>query len=172
MRLYICTVPSTVNLVFSHVAYKGLKYRLLLERSLEPSSKNGKNLFYTSLLYKYRNQIWPKKFARSKTNFTFRSMCEPQFVIKDQDGNVALRIEGPFCTFSICGDVEFKVMSPDGSAEIGKMYSESTGYYGIITGSARDRQGIDGIDTGASSVTEMRMYESMRASASTTLGTN
>ena len=48
-------------------------------------------------------------------------MCEPQFVVKDQDGNVALRIEGPFCTYSICGDVEFKVLSPDGSTEVGKI---------------------------------------------------
>jgi len=55
------------------------------------------------------------------------SMCEPQFVVKDQDGNVALRIEGPFCTFSICGDVEFKVMSPDGSTEVGKISKQWTG---------------------------------------------
>merc|ERR1719340_560803 len=55
-------------------------------------------------------------------------MCEPQFVVKDQDGNVALRIEGPFCTFSICGDVEFKVLSPDGSAEVGKISKQWSGF--------------------------------------------
>ena len=71
--------------------------------------------------------IWSEYFFRFKINYSFRSMCEPQFVIKDQDGNVALRIEGPFCTFSICGDVEFKVMSPDGSAEIGKISKQWTG---------------------------------------------
>lgn len=37
------------------------------------------------------------------------SIFTPQFSIKDQSGNTVLRIEGPFCTFSICGDVEFKV---------------------------------------------------------------
>ena len=54
-------------------------------------------------------------------------MCEPQFVVEDQDGNVALRIEGPFCTFSFCGDVEFKVMSPDGSTEVGKISKQWSG---------------------------------------------
>ena len=57
----------------------------------------------------------------------FRSLCEPQFVVKDQDGNVALRIEGPLCTYSICGDVEFKVMSPDGSTEVGKISKQWSG---------------------------------------------
>ena len=56
-----------------------------------------------------------------------RSMCEPQFVVKDQDGNVALRIEGPMCTYSFCGDVEFKVVSPDGSAEVGKISKQWSG---------------------------------------------
>lgn len=39
------------------------------------------------------------------------SIFTPQFSIKDTSGNTVLRIEGPFCTFSICGDVEFKVGS-------------------------------------------------------------
>jgi len=34
------------------------------------------------------------------------------FSIKDANGELALKIEGPVCTFSICGDVEFKVLSP------------------------------------------------------------
>merc|ERR1712062_708350 len=54
-------------------------------------------------------------------------MCEPQFIVKDQDGNVALLIEGPFCTYSICGDVEFKVLSPDGSTEVGKISKQWSG---------------------------------------------
>lgn len=37
------------------------------------------------------------------------SLCTPQFVIKNSGGDVVLRIEGPFCTYSICGDVEFQV---------------------------------------------------------------
>lgn len=41
------------------------------------------------------------------------SICSPSFRIKNHVGDTVLRIEGPFCTFSLCGDVEFNV-----SAEI------------------------------------------------------
>jgi hypothetical protein len=37
------------------------------------------------------------------------SILTPQFHIKNAAGDVVLKIEGPICTFSICGDVEFKV---------------------------------------------------------------
>lgn len=37
------------------------------------------------------------------------SICAPSFRIKNQLDEVVLRIEGPICTFSICGDVEFNV---------------------------------------------------------------
>lgn len=37
------------------------------------------------------------------------SLCYPSFAIKNQNGETVLRIEGPLCTFSLCGDVEFKV---------------------------------------------------------------
>jgi hypothetical protein len=37
------------------------------------------------------------------------SILTPQFNIKNAAGDVVLKIEGPVCTFSICGDVEFKV---------------------------------------------------------------
>jgi hypothetical protein len=37
------------------------------------------------------------------------SILTPQFKIKNSAGDTVLRIEGPICTFSICGDVEFKV---------------------------------------------------------------
>lgn len=37
------------------------------------------------------------------------SILTPQFDIKNAAGDVVLKIEGPICTFSICGDVEFKV---------------------------------------------------------------
>lgn len=37
------------------------------------------------------------------------SILTPQFKIKDAVGGTVLRIEGPLCTFSICGAVEFKV---------------------------------------------------------------
>lgn len=37
------------------------------------------------------------------------SICYPSFVIKNHSGEAVLRIEGPLCTFSICGDIDFKV---------------------------------------------------------------
>ena len=66
-----------------------------------------------------------KNLKKSLTHF--RSLCAPEFVVKDQDGNVALRIEGPFCTYSMCGDIEFKVMSPDGSTSVGKISKQWSG---------------------------------------------
>lgn len=39
------------------------------------------------------------------------SLCFPSFAIKNHMGESVLRIEGPLCTFSMCGDVEFKVSS-------------------------------------------------------------
>ena len=54
---------------------------------------------------------------------------EPKYSVKDAQGNVALTIEGPICTFSICGsDVEFKVLSPDGSTEVGKISKQWAGF--------------------------------------------
>lgn len=37
------------------------------------------------------------------------SIFKPSFDLKDQSGNTVLKIEGPLCTFSLCGDVEFQV---------------------------------------------------------------
>ena len=37
------------------------------------------------------------------------SICKPKFYICDAEGDTILRIEGPCCTCSICGDVEFQV---------------------------------------------------------------
>ncbi|KAF7268458.1 hypothetical protein GWI33_018349 [Rhynchophorus ferrugineus] len=45
----------------------------------------------------------------------------PSFAIKNASGDTVLRVEGPFCTMSICGDVEFKIMSSDGSVQVGKI---------------------------------------------------
>ena len=47
----------------------------------------------------------------------------------DAGGNVIFHIEGPFCTFSFCGDVEFKVLSADGNTEVGKSSLTSAVYY-------------------------------------------
>ncbi|XP_053682934.1 phospholipid scramblase 1-like isoform X2 [Sabethes cyaneus] len=55
------------------------------------------------------------------------SIFTPQFSIKDQSGNTVLRIEGPFCTFSICGDVEFKVVTNEGS-QVGKISKQWSGF--------------------------------------------
>lgn len=55
------------------------------------------------------------------------SLCSPSFVIKNGSGEIVLRIEGPFCTMSICGNVEFKVMSADGSRELGKISKQWSG---------------------------------------------
>ena len=38
----------------------------------------------------------------------------PRFVIKDQGGSPVLRIEGPLCPISCCGDVDFKVVTMEG----------------------------------------------------------
>lgn len=34
----------------------------------------------------------------------------PRFSVRNASGDVVLLIEGPFCTYSCCGDVEFKVL--------------------------------------------------------------
>ena len=50
-----------------------------------------------------------------------------RFKITDADGNVALVIDGPMCTFSCMGDVEFKVKTPDGEHEVGRISKQWTG---------------------------------------------
>ena len=55
------------------------------------------------------------------------SICLPSYSIKDDTGKTVLRIEGPFCTFSCCRDVEFKVMSADGSTLVGKIVKQWSG---------------------------------------------
>jgi len=42
----------------------------------------------------------------------------PKFSVKNSSGDSVLRIEGPFCTYSICGDVEFEVLSLDKSTKV------------------------------------------------------
>lgn len=39
------------------------------------------------------------------------SIIKPKFSIKDASGETVLIIQGPFCTFSFCGDVDFKVIT-------------------------------------------------------------
>jgi len=52
---------------------------------------------------------------------------KPKFDICDGDGNVALVILGPWCTYSCAGDVEFKIMTPDESHEVGRISKQWTG---------------------------------------------
>lgn len=37
------------------------------------------------------------------------SMCKPRFKIENANEDTVLRIKGPCCTWSICGDIEFDV---------------------------------------------------------------
>ena len=60
-------------------------------------------------------------FINKKNPHIFRSLCSPQYSILDAQGQVALTIEGPICTYSMCGDVEFEIKSPDGSTNVGKI---------------------------------------------------
>ena len=69
------------------------------------------------------------KWKSNSALLIFRSILSPKYSIKDAQGNVALTIEGPMCTFSVCGsDVEFQVLSPDGSTEVGKISKQWSGF--------------------------------------------
>ena len=49
------------------------------------------------------------------------SLCFPNFTIRDASGNPVLRIEGPLCTWSCFGDVEFEVLSIREGQKVGKI---------------------------------------------------
>lgn len=55
------------------------------------------------------------------------SICSPCFNIRNAAGDTVLKIEGPCCTCSLCGRVEFKVMSRDGEVEVGRISKEWSG---------------------------------------------
>jgi len=59
-----------------------------------------------------------------KQNWT---CLKPKFTIYDADDNEVLVIVGPMCTFSMCGDVEFKIMTTDEENEIGKISKQWSG---------------------------------------------
>ncbi|KAF2897511.1 hypothetical protein ILUMI_08667 [Ignelater luminosus] len=52
----------------------------------------------------------------------------PKFSIKNPSGDVVLRIEGPMLTMACCSDVDFKVLSVDGSNQVGKISKQWAGY--------------------------------------------
>ncbi|XP_030371876.1 phospholipid scramblase 1-like isoform X2 [Scaptodrosophila lebanonensis] len=54
------------------------------------------------------------------------SICSPSFRINNHIGDTVLRIEGPFCTFSLCGEVEFNVVSLTGE-KVGKISKQWSG---------------------------------------------
>ncbi|XP_017017928.1 phospholipid scramblase 1 isoform X2 [Drosophila kikkawai] len=54
------------------------------------------------------------------------SICSPSFRILNHIGDTVLRIQGPFCTFSLCGDVEFEVLSLTGE-KVGKISKQWSG---------------------------------------------
>ncbi|XP_054731736.1 phospholipid scramblase 2-like [Anastrepha obliqua] len=54
------------------------------------------------------------------------SLCSPSFRIKNHSGDTMLRIEGPFCTFSMCGDVQFNIVSLTGES-VGKIVKQWSG---------------------------------------------
>lgn len=55
------------------------------------------------------------------------SILSPSFDIKDATGETVLKIEGPCCTFSICGDVEFQLMTTNGH-NVGKISKKWSGF--------------------------------------------
>ncbi|UYV79710.1 hypothetical protein LAZ67_18000373 [Cordylochernes scorpioides] len=56
------------------------------------------------------------------------SILRPKFHIEDAAGQVVLQIEGPICTWSLfCKDVEFKVLSADGTNEVGRITKQWSG---------------------------------------------
>ncbi|XP_020817073.1 phospholipid scramblase 2-like [Drosophila serrata] len=54
------------------------------------------------------------------------TIWKPSFRILDQNGDLALRIEGPFWTCSVCGNIEFQVVSLTGE-NIGKISKQWSG---------------------------------------------
>ena len=55
------------------------------------------------------------------------SLWSPQFSIKNGAGETVLKIDGPCCTWSLCGNVEFTVMSVDGATKVGKITKQWSG---------------------------------------------
>ncbi|KAF5280170.1 hypothetical protein FQR65_LT15033 [Abscondita terminalis] len=53
------------------------------------------------------------------------SLFSPSYIIKNGDGDVVLRIKGPCNLMNCCSDADFKVMSADGSVEVGKIFRKT-----------------------------------------------
>jgi len=55
------------------------------------------------------------------------SICKPKFRIENAAGDCVLRVVGPFCTFSLCGDVQFQLFTSDESKQVGKITKQWSG---------------------------------------------
>ncbi|XP_026470344.1 phospholipid scramblase 1 isoform X2 [Ctenocephalides felis] len=55
------------------------------------------------------------------------SILTPTFIIKDAGGNPVFKMEGPMCRFSCGGNVDFKILTLDGTAEIGLISKQWSG---------------------------------------------
>lgn len=49
------------------------------------------------------------------------------YAIRDAQGNTVLKVKGPCCTCACCADVEFPVMTADGSQKVGAVTKQWTG---------------------------------------------
>ncbi|XP_074657461.1 phospholipid scramblase 1-like [Tubulanus polymorphus] len=56
------------------------------------------------------------------------SICSPKFYIQDSKEETVLQIQGPCFHCSICGDVEFQVLSADGDVQVGKISKQWSGF--------------------------------------------
>ncbi|KAJ6632942.1 Phospholipid scramblase 2 [Pseudolycoriella hygida] len=52
----------------------------------------------------------------------------PKYQVKDETGSVVLRIEGPCCKLTCCGDVEFYVLSANDNSEICRISKKWSGF--------------------------------------------
>ncbi|CAG0917882.1 unnamed protein product [Notodromas monacha] len=55
------------------------------------------------------------------------SIIHPRYVIKDAAGNPVLKMAGPCCTWSLCGDVEFEIFSESTGESVGKISKQWSG---------------------------------------------
>ncbi|KAF5280171.1 hypothetical protein FQR65_LT15034 [Abscondita terminalis] len=54
------------------------------------------------------------------------NMLYPTFAVKNSCDQIVFRIEGPFCQMECCTDTDFKIITPDGKQEVGKISSKSS----------------------------------------------
>ncbi|XP_021968253.1 phospholipid scramblase 1 [Folsomia candida] len=51
----------------------------------------------------------------------------PKYLVKNGNGEVVLKIEGPCCTCACCADVDFKILSVSGDIEVGRISKKWSG---------------------------------------------